>query len=47
MILQLRKDWLAANPKTGLGEFHDRMLALSGPVPLVRRLMLGKETPPL
>ena len=47
MILQLRTDWLAANPKAGLREFHDRMLALSGPVPLVRKLMLGKETPPL
>ena len=47
MILRLRKDWLAANPKATLRDFHDRFLGYSGPVPLVRRLMLGNDTPPL
>ena len=47
MILRLRTDWLAANPKSTLRDFHDRFLGYSGPVPLVRRLMLGDGTPPL
>ena len=47
MILQLREDWRAAHPNATLRDFHDRFLGLSGPVPLVRRLMLGGDTPPL
>ena len=47
MILQLRKDWLAAHPNATLREFHDAFLSYSGPVPLVRRLMLGNDSPPL
>jgi len=47
MILQLREDWRAAHPHATLRDFHDRFLGFSGPVPLVRRLMLRNETPPL
>jgi hypothetical protein len=48
IILQLRKDWLAAHPKATLREFHDTFLSYSGPVPLVRKLMLGNNAgPPL
>jgi uncharacterized protein (DUF885 family) len=47
MILQLREDWRAAHPKATLRDFHDQFLGYSGPVPLVRRLMLGNESPPL
>jgi uncharacterized protein (DUF885 family) len=47
MILQLREDWRAAHPKAPLRDFHDQFLGYSGPVPLVRRLMLGNESPPL
>ena len=47
MILQLRKDWMAANPQASLRDFHDTFLSYSGPVPLVRRLMLGNDSPPL
>jgi hypothetical protein len=47
MILKLREDWRAAHPKASLREFHDQFLGYSGPVPLVRRLMLGNGTPPL
>jgi uncharacterized protein (DUF885 family) len=47
MILQLRKDWRAAHPKATLRDFHDQFLSYSGPVPLVRRLMLGTNSPPL
>ena len=48
MILKLRSDWMAANPQATLREFHDAFLSYSGPVPLVRKLMLGKDAgPPL
>ena len=48
MILRLREDWLAAHPKATLREFHDAFLSYSGPVPLVRKLMLGNAAgPPL
>ncbi len=47
MILQLRKDWMAANPQASLRDFHDAFLSYSGPVPLVRKLMLGNDSPPL
>jgi uncharacterized protein (DUF885 family) len=47
MILKLRGDWRAAHPKAPLREFHDQFLGYAGPVPLVRRLMLGDGTPPL
>ena len=49
MILKLRTDWMAQQrDKASLREFHDQFLSLSGPVPLVRRLMLGDNAgPPL
>jgi uncharacterized protein (DUF885 family) len=47
MILKLRADWMAANPKASLSDFHDAFLSYSGPVPLVRRMMLGNDSPPL
>ncbi|HET7203951.1 MAG TPA: DUF885 domain-containing protein [Steroidobacteraceae bacterium] len=47
MIMELRDDWLARYPKATLRDFHDAFLSYSGPVPLVRRLMLGNESPPL
>lgn len=47
MILKLRSDWRAAHPGTSLREFHDAFLGYSGPLPLVRRLMLGNATPAL
>ena len=47
MILQLRTDWMAANPQASLRDFHDAFLSYSGPVPLVRKLMLGNDSLPL
>jgi uncharacterized protein (DUF885 family) len=47
MILKLRDDWMAAHPRATLREFHDTFLSYSGPLPLVRRLMLGNDSPPL
>ena len=47
IILQLRDDWMAAHPQASLRDFHDTFLSYSGPVPLVRKLMLGNDSPPL
>jgi uncharacterized protein (DUF885 family) len=47
MILRLRDDWMAANPQASLRDFHDAFLSHSGPVPLVRKLMLGNDSPAL
>jgi uncharacterized protein (DUF885 family) len=47
MIMKLRDDWMAAHPNASLREFHDAFLSYSGPVPLVRKLMLGNDSPPL
>ncbi|MDH5177935.1 MAG: DUF885 domain-containing protein, partial [Gammaproteobacteria bacterium] len=47
MIMKLRDDWMAAHPKATLREFHDAFLSYSGPVPLVRKLMLGNDSPAL
>lgn len=47
MILKLRADWMAAHPQASLRDFHDTFLSYSGPLPLVRRLMLGNDSPPL
>jgi uncharacterized protein (DUF885 family) len=47
MIMKLRDDWMAAHPQATLREFHDAFLSYSGPVPLVRRLMLGNDSPAL
>ncbi|MGI9246804.1 MAG: DUF885 domain-containing protein [Steroidobacteraceae bacterium] len=47
MIMKLRDDWMAAHPKASRREFHDAFLSYSGPLPLVRRLMLGNDSPPL
>lgn len=44
MIMKLRDDWMAAHPKATLRDFHDEFLSYSGPVPLVRRLMLGNDS---
>jgi len=44
MILKLRADWMARQgSKASLRDFHDQFLSYSGPVPLVRRLMLGED----
>jgi hypothetical protein len=44
MILKLRSDWMAAHGGKGtLRVFHDAFLSYSGPVPLVRKLMLGEN----
>jgi hypothetical protein len=47
MIQKLRADWMAAHPQASLRDFHDAFLSYSGPVPLVRKLMLGNDSPPL
>jgi uncharacterized protein (DUF885 family) len=47
MIMKLRDDWIAAHPQATLRDFHDAFLSYSGPVPLVRQLMLGNDSPPL
>jgi hypothetical protein len=47
MIMKLRDDWMAAHPQATLREFHDAFLSYSGPVPLVRKLMLGNDSPAL
>lgn len=49
MILKLRTDWMAQQgDHASLRAFHDRFLSFSGPLPLVRRLMLGENAgPPL
>ncbi|MEO7071685.1 MAG: DUF885 domain-containing protein [Rhodanobacter sp.] len=43
MIMQLRKDWMAAHPgANALKAFHDQFLSYGGPpIPLVRAQMLG------
>ncbi len=43
MIMQLRKDWIAAHPgPSALKAFHDQFLSYGGPpIPLVRAQMLG------
>ena len=43
MIMQLRKDWIAAHPgPDALKAFHDQFLSYGGPpIPLVRQQMLG------
>jgi len=43
MIMQLRKDWIAAHPgPNALKAFHDQFLSYGGPpIPLVRQQMLG------
>jgi len=45
LILDLREDWLAANPGPGaLRAFHDRLLSYGGPpIPLVREELLGTQ----
>lgn len=41
MIMKLRKDWQAQNPRGTLQEFHDEFLSYGGPpIPLVRAQML-------
>lgn len=47
MILKLRQDWMAAHARASLRDFHDQFLSYSGPLPLVRKLMLGNDTPSL
>lgn len=47
MIMKLRSDWMAAHPQASLREFHDAFLSYGGPVPLVRKQMLGGDSPPL
>jgi uncharacterized protein (DUF885 family) len=48
MVLSLRADWMARQgDKASLRAFHDQFLSFSGPVPLVRKMMLGDDSPPL
>jgi uncharacterized protein (DUF885 family) len=47
MIQKLRADWMKTHPQASLRDFHDAFLSYSGPVPLVRQLMLGNDSPPL
>ncbi len=44
MIMQLREDWLTANPDADWKAFHDQFLSYGGPpVPLIRAEMLKGE----
>jgi uncharacterized protein (DUF885 family) len=49
MIAKLREDWTAARGGRGAWRaFHDELLSYGGPpLPLVRRAMLGDDSPPL
>ncbi len=49
MIMKLREDWIAAqgstpgaDPRAAWHAFHDRFLAVTGPIPLVRRQLVGE-----
>jgi len=47
-IRKLATDWLAAHPGKSLGEFHDAFLANAcAPLPLIRRALLGNDSPVL
>lgn len=42
IIMELRTDWMRANPKATIGDFHDRFLTFGeAPLPVTRRVMLG------
>ncbi len=44
MIKKLRTDWMARNPDKTLKEFHDTLLSFgSAPMPLIRKMMLGRD----
>lgn len=44
MIKKLRVDWLTAHPDKTLRDFHDQFLSYgSAPVPLIRKMMLGRQ----
>jgi hypothetical protein len=50
MIRKLRADWVArqpaaagAAPRQYWHEFHDRFMAFTGPIPLIRQALLGEE----
>ena len=49
MIRKLREDYTASRGgRSAWKEFHDSFLSYGGPpIPLVRRAMLGNDTPPL
>jgi Bacterial protein of unknown function (DUF885) len=44
MIKKLRTDWLISHPEKSLKDFHDTFLSYgSAPVPLIRKMMLGRD----
>ena len=52
MIRKLRADWVARQPGAAGAapmqywhEFHDRFMAFTGPIPLIRQALLGEEGP--
>ena len=49
MIRKLRDDWTATRGgRAAWKEFHDTFLSFGGPpIPLVRRAMMGDDSPPL
>jgi uncharacterized protein (DUF885 family) len=49
MIRELRNEWSGIRGgRTAWKQFHDELLSYGGPpLPLVRRAMLGKDSPPL
>jgi hypothetical protein len=49
IIMELRTDWMRANPKASIGDFHDLFLTFGeAPLPVTRRVMLGAAAgPPL
>ena len=55
MVLKLRADWVAQQQRAGGSaearsywrEFHDRLLAHTGPLPLIRAALLGEAGEPL
>jgi uncharacterized protein (DUF885 family) len=48
MIRKLRDDWMAKHPGAALIDFHDQFLSYGcAPVPVIRREMLGEDSPAL
>ncbi|HEX5661748.1 MAG TPA: DUF885 family protein, partial [Polyangiales bacterium] len=49
MIRKLREDWTRSRGgRAAYREFHDRLLSFGGPpLPLVRKAMLGNDSPAL
>ncbi len=48
MIRKLRDDWMRKHPGGALIDFHDQFLSYGcAPIPVIRRQMLGEDSPPL